>query len=163
MNWEIIGALGEWAGALVVLVTLGYLARQIRENTVLNRVSGSMAIADAARDIHFLLAGNRDMARLFLEGLGDPDSLDAIDSARFETLWWGILRQMESFFVQFEEGIMDEGTMKAYARLSADVIHDNRIVRDHWRSSPEDFRPGFVAWMNEFSAARAAARAETPS
>lgn len=160
MNWEIIGALGEWAGALVVLVTLGYLARQIRENTVLNRVSGSMAIAAAAREIHFLVAGDRDMARLFLVGVEDPDSLDTIDSARFETFWWGVLRQMESFFVQYEEGLMDEDTMKAYARLSADLIHDNQIIRNHWTNSPEDFRPDFVAWMNAYSAVRVAARAE---
>ena len=30
MNWEVIGALGEWAGALVVAVTLIFLVRQIR-------------------------------------------------------------------------------------------------------------------------------------
>ena len=33
MNWEAIGALGETVGALAVLVTLVYLAMQIRQNT----------------------------------------------------------------------------------------------------------------------------------
>jgi hypothetical protein len=33
MNWEAIGALGEVLGALAVLVTLAYLAVQVRQNT----------------------------------------------------------------------------------------------------------------------------------
>jgi hypothetical protein len=33
MNWEAIGAIGEVLGALAVIVTLVYLAVQIRQNT----------------------------------------------------------------------------------------------------------------------------------
>ena len=32
MNWEIIGATGEWAGAIAVFVTLVYLAKQMSQN-----------------------------------------------------------------------------------------------------------------------------------
>ena len=33
MNWEALGAIGELAGAIGVIATLGYLAIQIRQNT----------------------------------------------------------------------------------------------------------------------------------
>jgi hypothetical protein len=33
MNWEALGAIGETVGAVAVVVTLGYLAVQIRRNT----------------------------------------------------------------------------------------------------------------------------------
>jgi hypothetical protein len=33
MNWEAIGAVGEIVGAIAVVVTVGYLAFQIRQNT----------------------------------------------------------------------------------------------------------------------------------
>ncbi len=33
MNWDAIGAIGEVAGAIAVVITLVYLARQLRENT----------------------------------------------------------------------------------------------------------------------------------
>ena len=33
MNWEAIGAVGEVCGAIAVVITLVYLARQLRENT----------------------------------------------------------------------------------------------------------------------------------
>ena len=59
MNWEAVSAIGEWVGTIIVIVTLIYLARQVRLNTVTNRVAGISAIADAAREIHFTLAGDR--------------------------------------------------------------------------------------------------------
>jgi hypothetical protein len=33
MNWEALGAIGEIVGAIAVVVTIGYLAVQIRQNT----------------------------------------------------------------------------------------------------------------------------------
>ena len=46
MNWEVIGALGEWAGALVVAVTLIFLARQIRVSATQQRLESHRAIAE---------------------------------------------------------------------------------------------------------------------
>ena len=33
MNWEMLGAMGEFFGALGVIATLRYLARQVHEST----------------------------------------------------------------------------------------------------------------------------------
>ncbi|MEH6593310.1 MAG: hypothetical protein V7746_23775, partial [Halioglobus sp.] len=41
MNWEAVGAFGEVVGALAVVVTLVYLARQIRGNAAANHVMGT--------------------------------------------------------------------------------------------------------------------------
>ena len=37
INWEIIGATGEWAGAIVVVATLFYLASQVRQSTKMEK------------------------------------------------------------------------------------------------------------------------------
>ena len=39
MNWEAAGAIGEIVGAFAVLVTLVYLARQIRHGTDVSKVT----------------------------------------------------------------------------------------------------------------------------
>ena len=43
MNWEAIGAIGEVVGAAAVVVTLGYLAVQIRANTAALKAEGVRA------------------------------------------------------------------------------------------------------------------------
>lgn len=147
MNWEAVSAIGEWVGAIIVVITLVYLARQVHLNTVTNRVAGITGIADAAREIHFLVAGDRDTARIFLVGMSNPDDLDEIDLFRFEIFIWGVLRQMESFHVQYEQGIIDEATMKAYARLSVDLISGNKVIQRHWNDS-KDYSPAFKSWID---------------
>jgi hypothetical protein len=39
MDWNAIGALGELAGAIGVILSLIYLASQIRQNTLSNRIA----------------------------------------------------------------------------------------------------------------------------
>jgi len=148
MNWDAISAIGEWVGTIIVIITLVYLARQIHLNTVTNRVAGITGIADAAREIHFTLAGDRDTARVFLDGVSNPDKLDEIDRGRFELFMWGVLRQMESFHVQYAHGIIDESAMKAYARLSVDLIGTNKLMQEHWKNST-DYSPAFKSWIDE--------------
>jgi hypothetical protein len=148
MNWEAVSAVGEWAGTIIVVITLVYLARQVHLNTVTNRLAGITGIADAAREIHFTLAGDRDTARVFLDGISNPEKLDEIDRGRFELFMWGVLRQMESFHVQYEQGIIDEPAMKAYARLSVDLIKSNKVIQKHWKDSV-DYSPAFKSWVDE--------------
>ena len=148
MNWEAISAIAESIGTIVVIITVVYLARQIHLNTVTNRVAGILGIADAARDIHFTVAGNRDTAEVFIYGIPDPDKLDEIDQERFALFIWGVLRQMESFYVQYEQGLIDEPTMKAYARLSIDLVRSNKIIKEHWRNS-KDYSPAFKSWIDQ--------------
>ena len=33
MNWEAVGALGEWIGASAVVISIVFLAQQVRSNT----------------------------------------------------------------------------------------------------------------------------------
>jgi hypothetical protein len=148
MNWEAISAIGEWVGTIIVIITLVYLARQVHLNTVTNRVAGMTGIADAAREIHFTLARDRDTAKMFLDGISNPDKLDEIDRGRFELFMWGVLRQMESFHVQYEQGIIDEAAMKSYARLSVDLIRSNNVMKEHWKDST-DYSPEFKSWMDK--------------
>ena len=50
MNWEAIGAVGEILGAIAVLVTLIYLATQIKQHTLATRAVTNSAYAEAGRE-----------------------------------------------------------------------------------------------------------------
>ena len=62
MNWEAIGAMSELIGATAVVVTLAYLAVQIRENSRAVRSSTRSDISRGQMDINFILAENPDLA-----------------------------------------------------------------------------------------------------
>ena len=50
MNWDAIGATGEWAGAIAVVATLGYPAVQIRQNASSMRSSTGSVQSSLAKE-----------------------------------------------------------------------------------------------------------------
>ncbi len=63
MNWEAIGAIGELMGAAVVVATLLYLVKQIKQNTESTEAVG-LQTWQANSTAHWLaLAGNRELGR----------------------------------------------------------------------------------------------------
>ena len=143
MNWDAIGAIGEWTGALVVIVTLIYLARQIRENSINTRIAGINNLADMGRDIHFTIAKDREMAELVYRAENNPDSLDVIDKYRYEHFFFGVMRQVQAIYRQHEQGVMDESSASSYAIGVIHQLKSNPIAINHWNNNtsyPDNFR-----------------------
>ncbi|RLA47946.1 MAG: hypothetical protein DRR06_01045 [Gammaproteobacteria bacterium] len=69
MNWEAIGAIGEILGALAVVLTLGYVAVQIRHTRLEAADASRQARADNVIDINIAIGLNEDISRLNFAGL----------------------------------------------------------------------------------------------
>ena len=82
MNWEAIGAVGEILGAVGVIVTLVYLARQLGHNTAMMRVAASSERLERDYDIASSVIENREVAEMWAKGDLEFDSLDDIDRHR---------------------------------------------------------------------------------
>lgn len=83
MDWTMVGAIGEVAGAAAVVVTLFYLARQVRESA---RQDRRVQYAQLNRDFLQLpsaVAHNESFADVFFRGAVDPTSLSESERARF--------------------------------------------------------------------------------
>ena len=91
MNWEAIGAIAEMIGGIAVLMTLIYLAIQIRDNSISLRretARGSLSVASIWR-AHII--DNPDLARIFRTGLLDPKGLEPDDRTRFRMLMHSLI------------------------------------------------------------------------
>jgi hypothetical protein len=83
LNLDVLGNIGEAVGGLSVVVSLIYLAIQIRQNTRAVRATlfreGARSVNDYARTV----LQDEATARIFLTGLREPDSLSQLDRLRF--------------------------------------------------------------------------------
>ena len=87
MNWDAIGAIAEVIGAIAVIITLAYLAIQIRQNSRLLESSLVEAHVNAASEISKILATDSDAANIFWDGLENSrDSLNLEQRRRFDAL-----------------------------------------------------------------------------
>ena len=102
MNWEAIGAVGEAIGAVTVLVTLAYLAMQVRLGI---RTTKAAAYEDIYRDLQQNL--NAIPSVLLTKALADEELTE--DELRTLTRWWVLMfRMYENWWKQHQNGILDE-------------------------------------------------------
>lgn len=86
MNWDAVGALAELAGAFGVIVTLGYLAVQIRQNSKLLSASAADSSRDAYNELGRILGTSADAARVYTAGVEAPASLSPGETTQFHSL-----------------------------------------------------------------------------
>ncbi len=98
MNWAAIGAIGELAGAIGVIATLGYLAFQIRQNTrqlVQNELSSRATAANvcviAVREMRRTVYESSELTEIWLKGMNNPDELAENDFYRFRLLMQNVI------------------------------------------------------------------------
>jgi hypothetical protein len=86
MNWDAIGAIAEVVGAAGVIITLLYLALQIRRSNRLADVE-SNRFAEQASDLPIMaIVQDPEVAKIFRVGLADRESLSPDDCLRFDML-----------------------------------------------------------------------------
>ena len=85
MDLETLALLGEFLGGAAVLVSLIYLAIQIRQgnrqvehNTRSLEVSTYQAITSDLNDFRALLITHPDLGRIYLQGLEDPSGVGVV-------------------------------------------------------------------------------------
>ncbi len=92
MNWEAIGAIGEVVGAGAVVLTLVYLAMQVRQNTLqvrsdneLQAIDGYFAlIIEATKDPH--------ISQILREGLHDFQGMPRQAQMQFHSVMMGFIQ-----------------------------------------------------------------------
>ena len=99
MDWDALGAIGELVGAVAVLITVGYLAVQIRQNT---RALESAAL-NSLRDVHVLTEHNEHYNSLILKSLRN-DALTDEERLQMVERFYTIMKGFEVLWLQQRVG-----------------------------------------------------------
>jgi hypothetical protein len=155
MNWEAIGAVAELAGALGVIVSLIYLAKQIsmtNENVAQNTTAlfnqGEHASIDGILKMNLPQVENKDVAELMLAAYSNYSALDEVDRYRFSTMLLTQFESHQTFFLQNYRDSAGPETWSYYSRVMDDYLKIPSVA-GWWEQSRKNFDPGFVAYINE--------------
>ena len=133
MNWEALGAIGELIGAVAVLMTLIYLALQIRETNRATRVQMESVGGQWWSQHNREMIHDPEMIELIEAGLRDAKGLDDADRRRFT--WW--LAALFYFFqnqhTQYIEGTISIDSWQSSQKTIDGLIH-NPNVQVWWDS-----------------------------
>ena len=118
MNWDAIGAVGELIGAIAVLITLVYLAVQIKAMRDMNKKMAIDGTYSKFNEVRQSIFENPELASLFLNGLENPDDLNGRDLFRFMAICETLFMNGEQFWLMMDRRLDNErirNTMKYYA------------------------------------------------
>ena len=108
MNWEAIGAIGEIVGGIAVVVTVGYLAIQIRQNTRSVRDSAVQEVVHTLAELTLHLGTNPQSTAILRRGAKSPDDLSEDEWSQFSTLLHGIFNNYQNYYWMRERGLLDD-------------------------------------------------------
>ena len=149
MSWQDLGSIGEMISAVAVVVSLIYLAFQIRQNT--NQIDqnteaaratafdSSMAQLGAARQA---ILENEDVAQIYYEGSIDPDSLSDHDRLRYRLIVHNILSSIWNVQTQAKVGGLATETWEAQLMILKRMM-SSKGVRWFWSNYRGEFGETF--------------------
>ena len=140
MNWEAIGAVGEIVGALAVVVSLVYLASQLRHANELARENAYRELQSAVDQATTELVRDPDLHKVWREALYERKSVSDSDRERIGFL---LSRVFGSLNVAYHSSRQDSD-LRDFVYYRLDVYLENPIIRGWWRRQrmqhPDPFR-----------------------
>ncbi|MHC5024299.1 MAG: hypothetical protein ACYTGG_10390 [Planctomycetota bacterium] len=116
MSWDAVVAICEILGLIAIVVTLVYMARQIRENTAAVASNTQQTHFDAWNSLSDLVVESPDVAELIRKGEQADVSFSGSERIRFEWLATKLFGLYESVFADKTSGLIDAALADAYER-----------------------------------------------
>jgi hypothetical protein len=144
MNWDAISAVGEVLGAVAVVVTLFYLARQVREaseeskrNQMELRRTRYDALNRELISASDEWASSAELSDIMLRGFSGVASLDPKETFRFYSSLHRFFRSIDALFVYAAEGGVHDWGIERWRMTLADFmtfpgVQEYWEQRGHW-------------------------------
>lgn len=148
MTFEDLGNLGDFVGGLGVVVTLIYLATQIRHNTESVRGAAELDAARMRMDWHNVAAAHPELADLWEKSFKEPGACTPSEMNRF--LWYvsAYLHLLEGFWFQHRRGLLEEDAFRPI-RVAIRGLLSNPLILEFWKNEMSVLSPGFREFGNE--------------
>jgi hypothetical protein len=139
-----LGSIGELLAAIATLVTLAYLALQIRQSNRTHQLSAVTRIGESTESWLGQVVQDPVLLDVYSRGLRDPDSLDRDERWRFNLLVLQFLRGVETGWIQVQWGIVEREFWEGFCK-SVRVIVGSPAGRRAFESNRDLLTPRFAA------------------
>ena len=130
---EIVQIVTNIIGTIAVVLTVVYLAVQIRASTKATYSQTYQTAVAALGDMAAIVGESKEKSRMYADGMADPDKLDADEYLQFAYLGISLFRKYENACFQYKSGMIDDEFWDGH--------RDNLLWFFH--------RPGTQRWWKE--------------
>jgi len=133
-----LGAVGEFVGAIAVVVTLIYLSIQMRQNTNAIGLNTAQAVTEELQGMFSLTASNQELAEMLVKAAGGSE-LQGAERVRYYSFTHNLVRVYENAFLQLRSDVIDQARWAGMTRMMIDYtsmagFQSYWLDRKHWVS-----------------------------
>lgn len=142
MNWDAVGSIAEMVAAIAVIISLLYLAAQVRHGIAAAKAT---AYQEVYRDLRDTLTGveNEPIPKL-IRG----EQLSEEELAMLPKVLLLRMRAYENWWIQKREGILGDDIFEAYISHMTNTLNSS-IAKKWWREQPVEFIPEFRQFVSD--------------
>lgn len=162
MTWNDLAAIGEALASAAVVISLIYLAKQVRLQAREHRMAVVNSLTQQWREALQTFAVNADLYAIWMRGLQDFESLPPADRGRFSSILVSLTQIFECLHLQHRDGKVDPGLWEGFDNRLSDVFAMPGAqqwwkLRRHWHTRRfQDHVDKAIAKSTEFSGRYAA-------
>lgn len=113
---QLLGNYGEFVGAIAVVVTLGYLVLQVRQNTNAAKASTFASIKSQLNSINTTVGQSAELSEIVGRALQSYDALDPNEQSQVSWIWLSYTNTWETLFEVSRDSATLESLWKAEER-----------------------------------------------
>ena len=142
MDIGALGNIGDFLGGIGVIVTLVYLAAQIRQNTIATKADSYQAVVASASEWSREICLNAEICDIMDRGAASYEGLNQVEKIRFNLAMSGYFRNMENLHLKFISGAVDGSVWSGWANRTLAFLAAPG-TRNWWELNKSAFSAGF--------------------
>lgn len=145
MDLDALAKLGEFVGGFFVVVSLVYLAHEVRQNTRSLRTENYARVLDRMSTLQSRLAADAELNHLLTVGAEHPETLKPADRLRFSWALYELFGAAEFMYHQAQQNALPS---EVWDRWDASVTWwlSHPGMRAWWRSRPVPLSADFEVY-----------------
>ena len=146
MGLEQASSVAQIIASVAVVVSLIYVAIQIRHSVRSTRLAAVQAVQQALGRSEELVIGDATFADILRRGMtASAAELDDTDRIRLNVFYRYALRAYQSAHYQYRQSALDDSVWEPQARALAALLRADRGLREHFAVEKYMLDPAFVS------------------
>ena len=147
MTLEQLANLSDVIGVLLIVASLVYVARQLRQNTEMMRAAASSGRVERDYQIVSPIIDNREIAEMWEKGEKDFDSLDKVDQARMLFFERRAIGLWHHDFQLRKRNLLRDADWHEHTWIIQNIGR-RQTVRAAWQAFRGAYEPAFQEFMD---------------
>jgi len=148
MDLDALGNLGDFIGGIAVIVTILYLAHQVRQNVKSTHSASYQQIVSSMSAFSRDLAFEEERADLFMTGMQHPETLTESQRIRFTLLMTSYFRCLENIHFQHAAKAIPDDVWEGWEFRIASSLKSPGCLY-WWEREQSAFSGRFREYINE--------------